>query len=260
MRHPQDADETPLERLLAAAHLEPGRRPEFYRRLLDSTILALVEPLPGQRDNAIPAGSAIQIENWLSDDGVWVAPFFSSPEALFRAFPEGHVCAPLTGRELFEGTIGLTLHLNPRSEHERRFSPWEIESLLRTEAIPESFREVMEPGAEITLEQPTNPPADVLRSLQALYARLSNVKAAYLADMSIVGHSDPPRVLIGLEVDGDYAEAVRQTGTVICDTYRGYRAIDTIEIVRGRPGLSEKILSVARCLFERGSNTWVDTQ
>jgi hypothetical protein len=256
MSPPQDADETLLERLLAAAHLEPGRRPEFYRHLLDSTILALVEPLPGQRGNSIPAGSTIQVENWLSDDGVWVVPFFSSPDALFRAFPEGRVCAPLTGRELFEGTIGLTLHLNPQSERDRRFSPWEIESLLRTGAIPGSFREIMEQNVEITLRAPTNPSTDLLRSLRLLYARLSNVKAAYVADMTVVGHNDPPRLLLGLEVEADYPSAVRETGIVVNETHRGYRAIDTIKIARGRAGLSDNFLSVASCFFERGPEPW----
>src|SRR5689334_1369815 len=116
MQQPDDRmSETPLEVLLRLAAEQPGRRPEFYRALLESHIV-LASPHSGS------GGKTAQITALMTPEGEQVIPFFTSPRTLREALPHARYCAPLSARELFEITRGYMLHLNPGSLFGRTFT------------------------------------------------------------------------------------------------------------------------------------------
>src|SRR5262245_48903867 len=120
-----------LETALRLAATEPAHRPEFYKRLLESTIYILGQSeSPAGDTRTLEAGEKISIQNWVRNDGSPVIPFFSSLDALQSSIDKETRYLALPARTLFEMTKGSSLVLNPKSSYGKEFLPNEIEALL----------------------------------------------------------------------------------------------------------------------------------
>lgn len=212
--------ETPLERSLRNASENPGLRPEFYKRLLDSSVLVMVMRRPEQFGaNTVAAGSNLNVITLVKNDGVGVIPFFTSPARVFEVSPQGETCVCMTVRELFESRPDMFFHLNPYSKYGREFSPPEVESLLTTGGIvfPQHIHIPLEENVD--LRTPENPPNEILDALQTAFARNLEIRAAYVAELHRKG-PDPKNtllLLLDLTESADEERALREAGTVITE-------------------------------------------
>jgi len=128
--------ETPLERMLRDAWHEPGLRPAFYKRLLDSEVLVPVEAQSEQlRTGKIEAGGLLHVVTLVRKDQVGVIPLFTSSKRVFEASPGGERCVVAIVREIFESRPDMHFYLNPYSRYGREFSPGDVQWLLATGGV-----------------------------------------------------------------------------------------------------------------------------
>jgi hypothetical protein len=214
-------DETPLERMLRDAWQEPGLRPAFYKRLMESDVIVPVLAAVDQMSQGtIDAGTAIQVISLVRQDGRVLIPFFTSPTRLFEASPQGERCVVIPVRQLFEGRPDMHFFINPGSAWGREFSPWDVRSLLKTSGIAVTERVGTNLEKDVTLREPEQMPDLVLAALRTLYARNFDIRAAYIAERCGPDADEQGRMLIVVDLvdGGDQVRALRDTGTVITES------------------------------------------
>jgi hypothetical protein len=224
-------EENQLEEALRLAAAEPADRPEFYRILMESTVLILGEAdrIPGEEID-LEEGTRIEIQNWMKPDGTQVIPFFSSIEAMRRVVEDETEYLALPARALFEITLGSILILNPRSEIGKEFIPEEIESLLTGGMNHAPQQRIIRKSTEVLIGQPSEYPMEMISSLSKLFARRRNVRAGYIAMMHDTSIDETPHLVVGIEVDGEFEGIAQEAGTVAADTSPNGEPVDLIRI------------------------------
>jgi len=212
-------EETPLERMLRDAWREPGLRPAFYKRLMESDVIVPVLAKEAEVTNGRLEAGTIQIVSLVRTNGPLAIPFFTSPARLFEASPGGERCVVMPVRHLFEGRPDMHFYINPGSAWGREFCPWEVKSLLTTSGMAVVERQATS-FAEATLREPEHGPESVLTALRTLYARNFDVRAAYIAERCDPNADKDGRLLIVVDLvdGGDQVRALRETGTVITES------------------------------------------
>lgn len=244
MAHPQSSEsgENALERMLRIATTEPGRRPEFYRLLLESDVYVLTtQRPPGQ--NIVPADSDLAIVEFECEDGTWVVPFFSSLGMARHGAPGEKAAVIMRGRELFKMFPQRILLLNLNCPFGRQFYPDEVERLLATGTVGHTEKEIFDKAKPIIIEAATDTPADTISALTTLYARTPHVATAYLVRCRKPSHPEQSTLLIALVGTGDMYQVMRESSGVIRDTYRG----DVIDMVQ-MPDRDEAIWTDIRAI------------
>ena len=132
--HSIESGENALERMLRIATTEPGRRPEFYRLLLESDVYVLTTQRP-PGNNIVPADSDLAIVEFECEDGTWVVPFFSSLAMARHGAPGEKAAVIMRARDLFELFPQRFLLLNVNCPFGRHFRPEEAERLLATGSV-----------------------------------------------------------------------------------------------------------------------------
>jgi len=251
-------EDNALEIVLELAASEPAQRPEFFRLLLESTVFILATSGQLERQGEGPItlkeDTQIQITNWVKPDGSRVIPFFSSLRALQLAVNQGEKYVALPARTFFEMTRGAELIMNPRSPFGKEFTPAEIEALLAEGVNKVAKRMVVEKATEVLLGQPANYPHAMVASLTALLANHPNVKAAYLAQMFDRTRDEKPHLIIGIEVDRDVENTIREVGVVASDTAPDREPVDLIRVDSGDSGIGKYFLKEVKPFYERDPN------
>ncbi|CAJ0945277.1 unnamed protein product [Ranitomeya imitator] len=169
-----------LETLLEQAATEPAYRPAFFQLLLESTVWVPGESADGE---GIDSQSEVVLQHWEKDDGTSVIPFFSSLDALQLAISHEQKFVVMPVRTLFEMTVGETLFLNAKLPTGKEFTPNEINHLVKDSGDPLTQQRVLEGGTTLLLSEVTEPPAQMVESLCALFKNLKTVKRAFLCSI-----------------------------------------------------------------------------
>jgi hypothetical protein len=244
--------ENPLETLLRFATSEPGRRPEFYRALLDADVLVMtVRDHDHGHATVLPAGSLLPVRLWRRPDGVDVLPFFSSVNALFEAVPQGTTCVAMPARDLFAMAKGYTFHLNPDCDYGCTLTPEDAAALLAAGTLRPPLAIDLATQCSLAIRQPKNPPQVVIAALIVLYARLPEVRAAYLVEVQGLEPEGAWSWLIVLDLEGDETRAINDTATVVCDAYSGPMTIDAIRMDPADSGWSQHLRETTKPFYER---------
>jgi hypothetical protein len=245
-------EESNLERALRLAANEPAHRPDFYSVLLNATIYVLGPPDQDEPSvRSVETGEKIFIQNWVRDDGSPIIPFFSSLSTLQRAIDVECSYLALPARAFFEITKGNTLVLNPKSQYGKEFFAGEIDALLSNgvNRLPE--QRVTTKAAEVFLGEPQEYPSKMVDSLTTLLAKRSNVKAAYLLQMHEPVLDEKPRLVVGIDADGDVEQIMREAGIVAGDSMPIGESVDMMQVIIGEKGLSEYFLKEVKPFYER---------
>jgi hypothetical protein len=210
-------EESALEHMLRDAWHEPGLRPAFYKRLLESEVLVPIQAGGEQRrSRVIGAGDTLQVITLVRKDRVGVIPFFTSAPRLFDDAAATGQCVRMIVRELFESRPDMHFHLNPFSRYGREFSPADVRCLLETGGIASTDPVVIGYDGEPDLRAPSQPPTEILSALRVAFARNFDVRAAYIAECC---HPEPGAeqmlLVMDLKDGADEMRAVREAGTVI---------------------------------------------
>jgi hypothetical protein len=77
------------------------------------------------------------------------------------------------------------------------------------------------------------------------------VKAAYLALIHDPSAGENPHLIVGIEVDGDWEQVIREAGTVAGDTAPKGEPVDLVRVVRGDRGLGQYFTENVKPFYER---------
>lgn len=148
-----------------------------FRALLELTVYAHVPAEPGPPDRI----RFIQFVR--PDNGQTVLPFFSDRDQAEEAAAVRQVgIIAMTGRRLLELTQGATLMLNPNRDRVALYPP-EVIALLEGRSLGHFVHEICEQEEQVGFCLPSVSTDDLVRVLQALFARETAVRAAYLVEM-----------------------------------------------------------------------------
>lgn len=246
-------EDNALEIALQLAASEPAHRPEFYRLLLESTILILGSSGLKEEEGPVTLkkDTPIQVVNWRRPDGSSVIPFFSSLRALQQAITTDEKYIALPARTFFEITRGAELMLNPRSAFGKEFTAAEIEALLTQGVNQVAKPMVVEQDTQVLLGQPAQYPEMMVASLRTLFAQHASVKAAYLALIHDRSRDAKPHLIVGIETQGEFEKVAREAGMVASDTGPKGEPVDLISVVRGEKGIAQYFVEEVKPFYER---------
>ena len=247
------SEENTLERALRLAADDPSYRPAFFKALLNSTVFIIGSSGGSHTSRTLEVGEKVSIQNWQKADGTPVIPFFSSLATLRKAIDQEVSYLSLPARSLFELTKGATLMLNPKSDYSKEFFSQEIDALLSEglNRVPE--QRVTQRESKILLAQPAKLPIEMVDALKSLFSRNTKVKAAYLALMFDTSVSEKPSLLIGISVEGNAEQIVKEAGVVAGDSAPPGEAVNIVVVAEGEAGLSDYFLSSVTPFYKR---TW----
>ena len=245
-------EESPLDIALRLAADGPAHRPDFYKKLLESTVYILAKS-ENQIEGAqtIALGEKISIQNWEKNDGSPVIPFFSTLIKLQTILDKETSYLALPARSLFEITKGSSLVLNPKLKYGKEFFPNEIEALLTDNVNRLAEPRVTQKETQVLLGQPANYPSKMVESLTAFFSIRNNVKAAYLAMMHDSLEDEKPRLIVGIEVDGDHVQTIKEAGVVAGDTNLNGEPVDLIRVDPNEQGLGKYFKRDVKPFYER---------
>jgi hypothetical protein len=210
-----------LDRLLEAAEKDNRHEQAFFRALLVAMVYAHI-PVNDRLDD----GRIRFIQFNRPDNGQLVLPFFTDEKRSRIAEGTSARSVALSGRKLFELTLGATLMMNP-NEHRCVLYPEEIETLLRTGDIAKISLFTPEEKRELGVGAPVDaPPAWLLEALVSTAATLPYVERIYLA--AIYDTSGEPRqknfllALCALDGRGERAmHAINNALQLLCRAHGG---------------------------------------
>ncbi len=109
---------------------------------------------------------------------------------------------------------------------------------------------VVEKATEVLLGQPANYPTDMVASLTTLFANHSTVKAAWVALMLDKSIDQTPKLIVGIEAEGDFENVVREAGIVAADTSPNGEPVNLIRVKRGESGLGQYFIDEVKPFYE----------
>lgn len=247
--------ELPIERLLRHAQHERGLRPEFYRRLLDSSVIVPIRQQSGRPQcGGIAAGTTVEAISLVRVDGLALVPFFTSATPFFSAFPNGHGCIVMPVRELFGSREDMPFCLNPFSKYGRDFYPIETQSLLTIGGLLPPWEPTIPIDEDVVLRSPEIPPRGLLEALRVLFARSLEVKTAYLAQLGHPRVADQSLLLVlDLREGCDGARIQIDTGTIIAELDDAVgMTIEVMALSHDDSEIARYCLNEARPFYEMG--------
>lgn len=254
-----DDTENVLEEVLQLAVHEPAYRPQFYDVLMRAQVYIIGEMADadgGGRE--LEAGSRIQIQHLEAPDGSTVVPFFSSIEVLEKSVADDVPYLQISVRALFEITEGENLHLNPMSNCGKAFSVKEVARLLDGGSGMGGTSQRVALDTPVTLGQPANYPYKMVDSLTLLFAQHMAIKKAYLALMHDDFSSYEPRLIVGVEAEGDVDATMRLAAEVAAAAVPDGDSVGMYVLGEDDGGISRYLRSETKPFYERkwGARLW----
>lgn len=223
-----------LDQLLERVTHEPAYGPQFYERLLESDVYALIlageTPIPGGR---------VRFVMWMGEDGQNVIPFFSSRSAVRRALKAPWQAFRVNARVLLDSCRGAIVVLNPNERFFCRLTPPEVELLLDTGSPSAPERYSAPEDARIELTAPPASP-ELLNSLSLLLSQHQGVERAFLVTLrSSIDLAAVPIWLVAAFMDSDEtgARVAQHLSALLADMPPS----NSFDLLRLRPGDPETV-------------------
>lgn len=213
-----------LQRLMSRCYDDPSAEPAFFAALLEAPVYAH-KPAHDTSANL----RLVQFPH--PSTGAVLLPFFTDLRQARSSSITGVEIVKMTGRALFEITLGATLILNPNSRY-CIFYPEEVRLLLQGKMLAPIQRLNVEGDLSIELEPATDPHDWLTTPLHKLYSEISGVDSAALARRQSKDSGMPCDLVVVATVSNADAERVIHATTVSLDdacTSHG-RTVDVLTI------------------------------
>lgn len=243
-----------LAEALKKATQEPAYWPDFFPILMKSTVFILGSVEGSAADAPRPVAvstNEISVFTWRKDDGTTVVPFFSSLIALQRAIDQQSPFVQIPVRTLLEMTKGAFLTLNPKSECSKEFSPKEVEALLSSGVTNLPDVHVNRESRQVAMGEPANQPEQMVSSLALFFKKHKTVRSAHLALMTDLSNGNSQQLVIGIEVEGEFDQIIREAGVIVKNTGPGGVPIMMTIVGPGRSEISDYFLTQSRAFYRR---------
>jgi hypothetical protein len=189
-----------LEQAMLLAASNETARPDFYRLLLASELVALGE-----------MGERLSIET-VENNGKLYHPLFTS-DARVRDFSRTPMAQfRINGLALFKSTRGASFVINPGSELVKTLSPEEITWCLASLSAP---------SGSIVVAQPKVFPKRLVKALCVLFTSRTLIKSAHLVYVAREGVDREAHPMIGLVADEDVPRLAKEIFAVAAEVLPG---------------------------------------
>lgn len=239
-----------LDDLLAKAAQQPGWRPAFFASLLQAVAFIPVNtPLQSQSTDI---DQAIDLPLWRRADGSEVIPFFSTAARLSEICGQDAQLVQLPVKQLFAMTQGQVLILDPELPTGKVFTATEVAALLNNKGNALSGQHLIEGEQRLLLSALSEPPAQMIQSLQILLSQYKTVRQAFIAGLK-EAEDEAEIMLIGLELEhqADPDAIIQATGNVAIDTLADQAEVDVCLVTAGEPGISHFFLTHLTPFYQR---------
>jgi len=197
--------------------IDGREEPAFFRALLDATVYV-------HSPRSDDSGRVRFFQFIRPDNGVTVLPFFTDRGKADAVGRTDAKTIALTGRQLFEHTLGATLMLNPNDAHCVLY-PEEIAVLLDTGMIPRVETEVLKSDRTVGFRAPINAPEWLQPFLAQAVSMLPYVQCAYLVETLMPVDPSNVTLLVVLGVEASLADrAVRAVSAAMQHRWKDMRA------------------------------------
>lgn len=232
--------------LLKQAVTKPGSRPAFYQRLLTSEVWLPQAQQPKNVDGEV------DIIHWRRADGSTIVPFFTDKAALQQACGGDQAAIKLPAKQLLTITHGDTLHLNPELPEGKLFTLDEINRLLQHPAATFASHHVIEKDQSLQVNVVTDPPAQLVQSLQQLFSSHTTVRQAFLAKFC-ESYDQTEKLMVALELDTDKEQEtiIQQTGNLAIEVLTDHEVIDVCVIDPTAAGISHLLIAHFTPFYQR---------
>jgi len=227
-----------LDELLAQAAKNPAVRPEFYRALLEDTLLVLTpfeEAVYGEQ--TLKKDENIKLVNWVLKEKQFI-PVFTSIERMNEALQgvsEKYNYLAMKGSSLLSilSQEDTSMILNARCSIGKEFTINEIQQLANGKYFEPNRTEVVQKERKVLLGQPKEYPHELIDALKQLFSKYPCIEAAYLAHMVDPESGDAPHTLIGYRASGDCTQVLQDAGVIARELAPKGSPIDFTELGKG---------------------------
>lgn len=242
-----------LEQSLIKAWTDPAHRPQFYRDLVESDIYIIEHGPPAEKAGRTVLEQDYQLKiQPIEINGKSYLPVFSSLLRLQAVLQHEAGYIAMNALEFLKITQGAELVLNPGSEYAKEFTKEEIQSIIDGSVLraPESYQ--ISEETEVIIGLPSNYPDELVDALKRLFARLREVKRAYLAHLFVVGKDEKPHTVIGIEVSENWDQVIAEASLVVRDIEIPDPPVDFIQITgRSGAGLEDCLLNNGQLFYRK---------
>lgn len=236
---PLTEQEKEFELLLKSASQEPGYRPLFIEKLLNSFVFVLGVSDTETVDGVLQTGAKLSLNGWTKESGETYIPFFTSKQALSKSIRSVEPIIGLVCKTLFEITTGKTLILNPGHEISKEFTPYEVQKIIENGLGVTHDDIVVKSETKIQLGVPADHPGKLIRSVSLYLKNRPEVAKAYLCLMTKQENSNSlPELLIGVEFfsETDTSQLFKTIGAIGIDCLPPDRFVNIIRMKRAGDG------------------------
>jgi hypothetical protein len=224
-----------LEKLLIDSATDVAARPAFYRALAEGELFVITEGQKPDKEEqyVLPEGAKLELRVIERENKPYVA-IFSSKSRISPVDQSEIGFIAMKGLDLFKMVRNADLWLNPGSDYGKILTQKEVESILDGSIFqPQEKLDVG--GQQILLGQPKEYPEHVTVALSNLFSRGKVVKAAYLAHAFLPTNDKTPHTLIGLDVAGEWEEAIKDIGVVLREVTKPGEIVDLVRVDPKKP-------------------------
>jgi hypothetical protein len=237
-----------LTSLLAAAALDPARRPEFFRAFLAGEVYALGRPSQPTVGGKAQEGTFMQLVTWSDAEGP-LTPIFTSEKLLRRTVDRRPGTDPhfvrMPTRDLLGMLKGQRLVLDPDGDHAKMFTRSEVEALLEGRD-PGREQMVVQKDTTILVGAAATIPPALPRVLADFFAKRPVVHQAHLGWIHYP-ETDQSGYLVVVLAD-DREAAMQGFGMLQVDEVSGGKTVDVYVIP---PNQTKHWLSNVPPFYER---------
>jgi type III secretion system (T3SS) SseB-like protein len=229
-----------LESVLIRALDDPDLRPEFYRQLLSSDLIA-----GGRVNRETKLGEAVRFEQgdtfhlaMVQREGRVLHPIFTSRARVDVFTPEGGQYFQIVGRELFASTLGANFVLNPGSDLSKELVPEEIRHWL-AQLVGTQIKD----QAKRTIGAPAEYPTNLVKAFGILFVN-RQVETARLAEIRREGQN--ARLVLAVETESNWRKLSSEIAAAANAAMPGF----ALELVRinpadSRDAYAQQLLAIA---------------
>lgn len=237
-----------LEELLVLSCENLVYRPQFYRKLIDSSIYVLPAPSSVDAESGKLKTPNIRLQ-MIKLSGQAFLPMFTSLKRIQESVAAPVKYLQIPCKTLFEITQGTDLFLNPYSEYGKQVLPEEAKGLVDGSYF---FQLAEEKFNDIFLSQPLEAPAQLIDSLTKIFQEMPEVKSAYLAQCLNHDRDNLPGLLIAIEASGDWEKLAAMAAHACAGLSQDFDFVDFYPLKQGHPqALEEYFYQKVKPFFRR---------
>jgi len=236
----RESKEEILEILLREAVEDPGKRSEFYRKLLNHELYVIGSTnreLKDLSDGSVETDDTLKLAQYNINDKNQI-PVFTSLSRLKECIQEEVSFIQLNAKDLLKSIPkGCQLVLNPYSEYGKEFTWKEIQSILNGSIFKINNNHAIYSVKNRIFLAPENVSDAFIDSLSSYFRSHTYIKQAYLVEVLDPARKDQTQYILGIRIQKSsghpFEDAEKELGYLAGETLRASESVAFVNMEQG---------------------------